>query len=89
MSSFLRTFPICCAASITRLFESYNPFNPVVTGSAEVAFSSQTSLDPAHQSIRSLYFELADLLLQRAALMTEDSEADSYLKAARDAIEAA
>jgi CHAT domain-containing protein len=31
---------------------------------------------------------LADLLLQRAALMTEDSEAGSYLKAARDAIEA-
>ena len=55
---------------------------------AEVAFGSQASLDPAHQSIRSLYFELADLLLQRAALMTEDSEADSYLKAARDAIEA-
>ncbi|HRC43787.1 MAG TPA: CHAT domain-containing protein [Nitrospira sp.] len=55
---------------------------------AEVAFSSQTSLDPAHQSIRSLYFELADLLLQRAALMTEEAEADSYLKAARDAIEA-
>ena len=55
---------------------------------AEVASGSQASLDPAHQSIRSLYFELADLLLQRAALMTEDSEADSYLKAARDAIEA-
>lgn len=55
---------------------------------AEVAFSSHGSLDPARQSIRSLYFELADLLLQRAALMTEDSEAGLYLKAARDAIEA-
>ncbi len=55
---------------------------------AEVAFASQTSLEPDHRSIRSLYFELADLLLQRAALTSDDSEADPYLRAARDAIEA-
>lgn len=55
---------------------------------AEVAFASQTSLEPDHRSIRSLYFELADLLLQRAALMSDASEADPYLRAARDAIEA-
>ncbi len=55
---------------------------------AEVAFASQTSLEPDHRSIRSLYFELADLLLQRAALMNDDVEAAPYLRAARDAIEA-
>ena len=55
---------------------------------AEVTFASQTSLEPDKQSIRSLYFELADLLLQRAALTGDDSAAEPYLKAARDAIEA-
>ena len=55
---------------------------------AEVTFASQASLEPGQRSIRSLYFELADLLLQRAALMEEDSQAEPYLKAARDAIEA-
>lgn len=55
---------------------------------AEVTFASQTSLDPGYPSIRSLYFELADLLLQRAALMGDDREAEPYLKGARDAIEA-
>lgn len=55
---------------------------------AEVTFASQTSLEPGQPSIRSLYFELADLLLQRAALMGDDRQAESYLKGARDAIEA-
>jgi len=55
---------------------------------AQVTFASQTSLEPDQQSIRSLYFELADLLLQRAALMGDDREAEPYLRAARDAIEA-
>lgn len=55
---------------------------------AEVSFASQTSLEPGQQTIRSLHFELADLLLQRAALMGDDPQAESYLKAARDAIEA-
>lgn len=54
----------------------------------EVAFASHLSLEPDHRSIRSLYFELADLLLQRAALMKDDVEATPYLRAARDAIEA-
>ncbi len=55
---------------------------------AEVTFASQTSLEPGQQSIRSLYFESADLLLQRAALMGDDLQAEPYLKAARDSIEA-
>ncbi len=54
----------------------------------EVTSAWQTSLEPGQPSIRSLYFESADLLLQRAALMGDDPQAEPYLKAARDAIEA-
>ncbi len=38
-------------------------------------------------SVRALYFELADLLLQRASLAAEPQAAEQYLLAARDAIE--
>ena len=55
---------------------------------AEVTFALQVSLEPGQQTIRSLYFEMADLLLQRAALMEDDTQTEPYLKAARDAIEA-
>ncbi|MDP9132384.1 MAG: CHAT domain-containing protein, partial [Nitrospirota bacterium] len=54
----------------------------------EVTFASQISLESNQPSVRSLYFELADLLLQRATLMGNDRQAESYLKGARDAIEA-
>ena len=53
----------------------------------EVTFAAQASLEPSQPSIRSLYFELADLLLQRAALTGEGTETEPYLRAARDAIE--
>lgn len=65
--------------------EAATTLQPIRT---EVTFAAQTSLESSARSIRSLYFELADLLLQRAALMEDDSEAEPYLKAARDAIEA-
>jgi CHAT domain-containing protein len=55
---------------------------------AEVTFASQLSPDPDQPSIRSLYFELADLLLKRAALMKDDVQAEPYLRTARDVIEA-
>ncbi len=55
---------------------------------SEVTFAAQTSPDPNQPSIRSLYFELADLLLKRAALMSDDLEAEPYLRTARDVIEA-
>lgn len=54
----------------------------------EVTFAIQTNSDPHQPSIRALYFELADLLLRRAALMRDNREAEPYLRAARDVIEA-
>ena len=38
-------------------------------------------------SVRALYFELADLLLQRASLTDDSQGAEQYLRLARDAIE--
>lgn len=55
---------------------------------SEVTFAAQTSPDPNQPSIRSLYFELADLLLKRAALMSDNVAAEPYLRTARDVIEA-
>lgn len=55
---------------------------------SEVTSAAQTTPDQHQPSIRALYFELADLLLQRAALMPNNREAESYLRAARDVIEA-
>lgn len=54
---------------------------------SEVTLASLTATGRGQQVLRSLYFELADLLLQRAALMGEDPQAQDYLEAARDAIE--
>ena len=53
----------------------------------EVTSASQTSLTPEQQSVRPLFFEFADLLLQRAASVKDQAESEPYLKAARDAIE--
>ena len=58
------------------------PIRPAVAVAA--ADSSWSDEDP----IRPLFFELADLLLQRASLTEEQPAATQYLLAARDAIEA-
>lgn len=55
---------------------------------SEVTVALQTAPDQNQPSIRTLYFELADLLLRRAALMPDTREAESHLRAARDVIEA-
>ena len=55
---------------------------------SEVAFALQTTPDLNQPSIRTLYFELADLLLRRAALISDTREAEPHLRAARDVIEA-
>jgi CHAT domain-containing protein len=55
---------------------------------SEVTFATQTTPDQHQPSVRALYFELADLLLRRAALMRDNREAEPYLRAARDVIEA-
>lgn len=55
---------------------------------AELASASQASPAPDQQSIRALFFETADLLLQRAALMDNEADETPYLQAARDAVEA-
>jgi CHAT domain-containing protein len=54
----------------------------------EVATASQDAGSPGQGSVRPLFFEFADLLLQRAALTEEGPASQGYLKAARDAVEA-
>lgn len=54
---------------------------------SEVTFALQTNRDPHQPSIRALYFELADLLLRRAALTGDNRKAEPDLRAARDVIE--
>ncbi len=52
---------------------------------------TQTSSDGSltdEESVKPLYFELADLLLQRATLTDDDQVVERYLLSARDAIEA-
>ena len=53
----------------------------------EVASALSTSSLSGEESVRSLFFELADLLLQRAALTSDSKAADNYLRSARDVIE--
>jgi CHAT domain-containing protein len=53
----------------------------------EVASALSTSSLSGEESVRSLFFELADLLLQRAALTSDSKAADTYLRSARDVIE--
>ncbi len=55
---------------------------------AEVEAASATALSPERQSVRPMFFELADLFLRRAALTQQEPDAAPYLEAARDAIEA-
>lgn len=53
----------------------------VLRASSEGALAGQETIKP-------MYFELADLLLQRASLTADGKAAEGYLLAARDAIEA-
>ncbi|MEK7764257.1 MAG: CHAT domain-containing protein [Nitrospirota bacterium] len=68
-------------ASYRQAAGTLQPIRPAIAVAA--ADSSWSDEDP----IRPLFFELADLLLQRASL-TEEPSAAQYLLAARDAIEA-
>ncbi len=54
----------------------------------EIAAGPVAAPDPDQPSLRTLYFELADVLLKRAALSDDDRTAEPYVRAARDAIEA-
>lgn len=54
----------------------------------EVAQASYEGALAGEESVRPLFFELADLLLQRASLTDDNQAVESYLLAARDAIEA-
>lgn len=54
----------------------------------EVAQASSEGLLAGQETIQPMYFELADLLLQRASLTEDGKAAEGYLLAARDAIEA-
>lgn len=53
----------------------------------EVATAWENDSFAGEESVRALFFELADLLLQRASLTEEQPVATRYLMAARDAIE--
>ncbi|MGC4098485.1 MAG: tetratricopeptide repeat protein [Nitrospira sp.] len=55
---------------------------------AEVAHGSSEGPEAAQETVKPMYFELADLLLQRASLTQDNTAAENYLIAARDAIEA-
>jgi CHAT domain-containing protein len=54
----------------------------------EVAQSSPDDPIVGQETVKPLFFELADLLLQRASLTEEGKTAEDYLLAARDSIEA-
>ena len=54
----------------------------------EVARASYEASSPDQESVRPLFFELADLLLQRAGMTDDTHTAQTYLLTARDAIEA-
>ncbi len=69
-------------ASYRQAGGTLQPIRPAIAIAA--ADSSWSDEDP----IRPLFFELADLLLQRASLTDEQPAATQYLLAARDAIEA-
>jgi len=69
-------------ASYRQATGTLQPIRPAVAVAA--ADSSWSDEDP----IRPLFFELADLLLQRASLTEAQPAATQYLLAARDAIEA-
>ncbi len=53
----------------------------------EVAASWGNDSFAGEDSVRALFFELADLLLQRASLTADPQVAERYLRSARDAIE--
>ena len=53
----------------------------------EVAQTSAEDPLAGQETVKPLYFELADLLLQRASLTDDDKAVEKYLFAARDAIE--
>ncbi|MCG3773602.1 MAG: hypothetical protein JW395_0411 [Nitrospira sp.] len=69
-------------ASYRQAAATLQPIRPAIAVAA--ADASWSDEDP----IRPLFFELADLLLQRASLTEEQPVATQYLLAARDAIEA-
>lgn len=66
----------------TQAVATLRPIRPeVVSALAQLSPSGQDSIKP-------LFFEMADLLLRRASLTEDQASADAYLHGARDAIEA-
>jgi len=79
-------------ASLNRLDEALTAYRIAIHTlepiRVEVALVAQGPSTSGQESVRPLYVEYADLLLNRAALMGDGAETQGYLKAARDAIEA-
>jgi CHAT domain-containing protein len=78
-------------ASIGRLDEGIASYRQAVVTlqpiRSEVAFASYDPSGFDQESIRPLFFELSDLLLQRAGLTDDALAIQEYLRLARDAIE--
>lgn len=71
--------------AITSYAQAIETLRPIRMEVASVLGSSSLS---GEDSVRPLFFELADLLFQRASLTADAKTAEAYLRDARDAIEA-
>jgi CHAT domain-containing protein/Tfp pilus assembly protein PilF len=79
-------------AATGKLDEAIDAYNYATTTlrpiRVEVSSALSTGSLSGEESVRPLFFELADLLLQRASLTADSKIAEDYLRRARDAIEA-
>ena len=80
---------LAATGQLDKAIDSYrqaaSTFQPI---RVEVAQASYEGALAGQESVRPLFFELADLLLQRASLTEDAKAAEGYLLSARDAIEA-
>lgn len=78
-------------ASTGKLDDAIDTYNYAATTLApirtEVASALSTGSLSGEEPVRPLYFELADLLLERSSLTADSQIAEGYLRRARDAIE--
>lgn len=79
-------------AATGKLDEAIDTYNYATTTlrpiRMEVASALSTGSLSGEETVRPLYFELADLLLERSSLTPDSKIAEDYLRRARDAIEA-
>ncbi len=80
---------LAATGQLDKAIESYrqaaSTLQPIRVEVARAPFEDPTI---GQETVKPLFFELADLLLQRASLTDDENAAEGYLLAARDAIEA-